>query len=304
MDPIHGAGWTRRREMTIALALKVGDGLVLAADSATTLMEGNIAYNWWFNAEKVFNVVKGLPIGVVTAGAASLGGRSINSLAKDLREQLTDPEHARYLDPNTYTVQQVAERIKGFFFDELYLRDHANKEPGKAPTIHFLVGGYCAHIREPEVWSVDVDNSQNCTVACQLPPQLSGAGAWRGQGEAIDRILRGYSTQLYEHMVALGITPADAIRLLTTLPNPPLMHPGMPIQDVIDLARYLLNATSDFVRFSPGPPTVHGPFDIATITPHEHFRWVQRKHFFDRRLNRPIDRYEQNSRNHGDAHVD
>jgi hypothetical protein len=59
----------------------------------------------------------------------------------------------------------------------------------------------------------------------------------------------------------------------------------MPIQDAIDLAHFLVDATIQFVRFSPGSPTVGGPIEIATITKHEGFKWVARKHYFESRLN-------------------
>ena len=42
--------------MTIVIALKVGDGVVLGADSASTLTYGTGTYqNSYFNAEKLYN---------------------------------------------------------------------------------------------------------------------------------------------------------------------------------------------------------------------------------------------------------
>ncbi len=61
----------------------------------------------------------------------------------------------------------------------------------------------------------------------------------------------------------------------------------MPIQDAIDLAEFLVSATIQFVRFTPGEPTVGGPIEIATITKHEGFKWVSRKHYYDTRFNPP-----------------
>ncbi len=97
--------------MTIVLALKVGDGVVLGADSASTLIENNGSYhNSYFNAEKLFNLVKGLPIGAVTHGLGGLAGRSVGSLAKDLRERMSDASNAEwYLDPDKYTIAEAAE---------------------------------------------------------------------------------------------------------------------------------------------------------------------------------------------------
>ena len=51
---------------------------------------------------------------------------------------------------------------------------------------------------------------------------------------------------------------------------------AMPIQDAVDLARFLVQATISFVKFSVArPKTVGGPIGVAAITKHEGFRWFQ-----------------------------
>jgi hypothetical protein len=49
--------------MTLVIALKVGDGLILGADSASTLMIGDTYHNSYFNAEKLFNIRKDFRLG-------------------------------------------------------------------------------------------------------------------------------------------------------------------------------------------------------------------------------------------------
>jgi len=54
-----------------------------------------------------------------------------------------------------------------------------------------------------------------------------------------------------------------------------------PIQYAIDLARFMVETTRRFVRFAiTRKKTVGGPIEIAAITKHEGFKWVQRKRFF------------------------
>jgi hypothetical protein len=64
--------------VTIAVTLKVHEGVVLAADSAATLMarqpNGTTAVvNVYDNANKIVNLVKGLPLGVITWGRGPSG---------------------------------------------------------------------------------------------------------------------------------------------------------------------------------------------------------------------------------------
>ena len=81
--------------MTIALAVKVNDGVILAADGASTLTlvdsttgEGGVA-NVYNNANKITNLLKGSPIGMITWGSGSIGIESIATLAKDLRDRFS-----------------------------------------------------------------------------------------------------------------------------------------------------------------------------------------------------------------------
>ena len=271
--------------MTIVIALKVGDGLVLGADSASTLIDGkNNYHNSYFNAEKLFNLVKDLPLGLVTFGLGGVGGRSISSHVKDLRNNLGDIGHPDFLNPTSYTVAQAADKVREFFYDGLYAK-HVPKAP-KAPGMGFLVAGYSAKGASGEVWKVMVEEGGTCGPPIAIIPEaLEASAAWEGQGEACHRLLYGWSPQIGQRLVAAGMTEADARSLLNSVEQ--LLHPTMPIQDAIDLVDYLIEVTCGFVRFAPGPATVAKPIDTAAITKHEGFRWVHRKHYYPRELNLP-----------------
>jgi hypothetical protein len=280
--------------MTIAVALKVGDGVVLGADSASTLADPNSVINVYFNAEKVFNLVKGLPIGFVTYGLGGLGGRSVVSLAKDLREQLTLNGGAREIDKSKYTVEEVAGHLRDFFYNDYYLKSFPNKaldpqgkEIDRFEQMGFLVAGFSAQQRHAEVWEVSIDATGKSAPPNQIfgPQQLEGA-VWRGQPEALRRLMGGWSTEVADFLVKqAGVPVSDALRLLNDLPVPRLFHSAMPLQDAIDLVKYMVEVTIGFVRFSPGAPTVHEPVDVAAINFHEGFRWVLRKHYYKFELN-------------------
>jgi hypothetical protein len=59
----------------------------------------------------------------------------------------------------------------------------------------------------------------------------------------------------------------------------------MPVRDAIELVNYLVEVTCGFVRFAEGAPTAAPPIDIASITLHEGFKWVKRKHYYSADLN-------------------
>lgn len=64
--------------MTICVAVKVQDCLVFAADSTSSLQARSadgqaFTVNTYDNANKVFNLRKGLPIAAMTAGIGNFG---------------------------------------------------------------------------------------------------------------------------------------------------------------------------------------------------------------------------------------
>ncbi|MGH7717264.1 MAG: hypothetical protein ACREON_00260, partial [Gemmatimonadaceae bacterium] len=82
--------------------------------------------NVYFNAEKIVNIDKRLPIGMATYGLGGLAGRSSTNLAKDLRQRFTGATSnaAWALDPQEYTIEDVAKRVREFFYDELYTKEY------------------------------------------------------------------------------------------------------------------------------------------------------------------------------------
>jgi hypothetical protein len=82
--------------MTIVVSVKINDGIVLSSDSATTLSDdkGQVL-NVYNNANKIFNLYKGLPITAATWGSGSIGRASISTLAKDMRAQNLEDQYTQ-----------------------------------------------------------------------------------------------------------------------------------------------------------------------------------------------------------------
>jgi len=64
-----------------------------------------------------------------------------------------------------------------------------------------------------------------------------------------------------------------------------LVHAAMPVVDAINLADFLVDLTKRYFRFLPGADIVGGATDIATVTKHEGFKWIRRKHYYPPELN-------------------
>jgi hypothetical protein len=53
------------------------------------------------------------------------------------------------------------------------------------------------------------------------------------------------------------------------------IYDGMPVQDAINFAAYILRVTIGFTEFSVGPSACGGPIQLATILPDQGFRWIE-----------------------------
>ena len=285
--------------MTIAISIKINDGIVLASDSASTFLgqgpNGELGVlNVYNNANKVFNLRKGFPIGAITWGAGSIGQASISTIIKDLRQIFTEGQNPRgwKLDKNNYSIGEVALRLKEFVFDELY--SAAFKDiPSRKPDLGFIVAGYSApDAPMAEEFQIDIKNGE-CTGPTLLRKQDEIGLTWGGDPEALNRLVAGTGGGLPKVLQSIfKIDDAklpEVMMLIQQQLQVPLVLPAMPLQDAIDLADFLADLTIKFSRFRPGAPTVGGPIEIAAISKHEGFRWIKRKYYFDRRLNPEVE---------------
>ena len=282
--------------MTIAISLKVNDGLVLAADSASTIFVsdelGNAGVvNVYNHANKVFNLIKGKPIGAITWGGGNIGSASISTLMKDFRQVLDGarpgPEGTQWTMAREQSVAQVAELAKQFFFDSHYQVTY--EDVHNPPGIGFVVAGYSDQESLAEEYEFQILSAQEC-IGPRLIRQRPDSGInWYGQIEPITRLILGYSNELPRILIDdLGIPPDQVQPIMLLLGqklSAPVVSPAMPIQDAIDLAEFLVLLAINYARFMPGAPTVGGPIQIAAITKHEGFKWVRRKHYYGRDLN-------------------
>ncbi len=259
--------------MTIIVSVKINDGIVMASDSAGTMSSGQI----YAHANKITNLGEGLPVGAMSTGAGGIGNESVETLLKDLRHRFEgrDPFRPEWrLDRANYTMEAVAGRLRSFLFEE---KAALCPDP---TSLQLRLCGYSAGRPLAEVWEVNM-TGLDCPMPRRIMEETAFGVLWDGQYEALNRLILGLGFDIDAALVKQGVAPDVAGRLQGELVRDlyaTLFAPAMPIQDAIDLARFLVETTIGFVRFAVFlPKSVGGAVDIAAITKHEGFRWVQRK---------------------------
>jgi hypothetical protein len=260
--------------VTLAVTVVCQDGVVVAADSRTTLANHRMLRVGSDFTHKVFESGR---VAVATYGDAFVGGRSIASHMAEFAVV-----HSGNCDHPGPTAQHVAEFF-GDRYDQQAGDDPDDMSPPPVAALGFLVGGY-DDAGVGEAWEVVLPERLVERIATTTE---GGGAAWRGQSDVITRIVRGSDLELLERL-------ADAHQLQRELHSlTPLLDActyripfdSMNLQDGIDFAVLCIRTTIDVQRLTLGPvatlpefswPGVGGPVEIATVTAPAGFAWVQR----------------------------
>ena len=128
--------------MSLGIAFKGAEGIVLAADSRVTLSAVNtqavpnqVLPAYYDNATKLLRVNGQAYVGAVTYGAGAIGQRSPRTAHSYLPEFEAELAAA---DSGRLTVEAFASKLSDFFMRQW----QAAQMPPDGPPIVFLVGGY------------------------------------------------------------------------------------------------------------------------------------------------------------------
>jgi 20S proteasome alpha/beta subunit len=189
--------------MTVIVSVKINDGIVMAADSVSSFPNG-LSYQ---HANKIVNLQKGLPIGAMVTGNGGIGNESIETLLKDLRRRFSGQDSAHpdwKLDPNSYTMEDVANKVREFIFTEK-AQQYANEV-----WMQIRICGYSAGRPLSEVWEVKLEG-KTCNPPSRFQKEEDFGPRWDGEYEALDRLLIGIGTTFVASAVSqLGVTEDQA----------------------------------------------------------------------------------------------
>ena len=211
--------------MTIAVIMRVNDGLVLATDSASSVMlfddEGNeFVYHVYNHADKIFNLKKENPIACMTWGAGNLSDKSISTIAKDFRKDVMK-------NINEFTVKEISYKFKDYI--KRIITDEDN-------DVGFIICGYSNKEESediPEVYEISYNNGE-----LQDPKPINEGQPifinWYGEEQYISRLLLGFDPYLDNIINEYDIDEENIMETIKNRLSLPLGVPSMPIQDAIE----------------------------------------------------------------------
>jgi 20S proteasome alpha/beta subunit len=259
--------------LSLGIAFKGPEGIVLAADSRVTLsgpLPGSnlLVQSHYDNATKLLKVKDHDNVGAVTYGLGALGGRqprTAHSYLPEFEAELATEERL--------SVEGFATRLGDFFRG----RWSAANTPAEADALVFLVGGFDEGDAYGRVFEVSIPNAP-----APVEQSVDDFGiTFGGQHEIAGRLLGGYDPRLEALMSAnVHLNPAQTKNLrqkvLQSLAMP-IPYQFLPLQDCVDLAIFLIKTTATLQRWTTGVRGVGGAIDVATITRTDGFRAIQEK---------------------------
>ena len=178
--------------------------------------------------------------------------------------------------------------MREYVHGHLYVNGFAGWQ--QPPGIGMIVAGFSTGGQHAQEFQIEMDGT-GCAEPALLRQGADCGMTIGGQPETILRLVSGVDPKLPEVLhQGLGIPRSQVVQAASIIQQHlelPVVQDAMPFQDALDLGEFLVDATIKMTRFMPGAPTVGGPVEVAGITKHEGFKWVQRKHYYGARYNPP-----------------
>jgi hypothetical protein len=264
--------------MSLGIAFKGPEGVVLAADSRVTINTqipqpgGNILFlpSTFDNATKLLRVQGQDFVGAVTYGVGAIGTKA----PRTAHSYISEFEATLAKSGVRIGVEDFAKELSAFFLAQWNAHAPANLSP--QDNMHFLVGGFDENAVYGRVFEFSVPSNTN--------PKERFAGdfgvLWGGQREFVDRLVKGFDPQVFEFISSelnLSDPTKNDLRAKLDRFTAALPFQFLPLQDCIDLSIFLIRTTIQIQSWIIGLRGVGGAIDIAAITRTEGFSSVQQK---------------------------
>jgi hypothetical protein len=275
--------------MSLGIAFKGPEGIVLAADSRVTLMAqmpqqpnqpSMLLPSTYDNATKLL-AVRGHPyVGAVTFGLGALGQtepRTAHSFIPEFEDELQAASPTPPPIPGVhqrFTVEDFAKRLSAFF-----MKQWGQLMPAQytGENMIFFVAGYDSNAVYGRVFEFSIPSKP--------VPVEQNVGTFGilfgGQKEFVERILHGFdgslSTTVQKFLNLSAQQTANLTNHLHTQFNAKIPMQFLPLQDCVDLSIFLIRITITIQTWLVGVRGVGGAIDVATVTRIAGFQPIQQK---------------------------
>lgn len=273
--------------MSLGIAIKGSEGVVLAADSRVTLFNPIqnpatpnqllIIPATFDNATKLLKVTEQDRVGAVTYGLGAFitaqGPRTMQSYIPEFEQELKDNNVGKNIPTHEF-----AKHLSGFF--QRQWDTFIKRPPNAGEEINFLVGGFNEGAAYGQVYRFSIPTSATPV------EQNEGDGqfgiTWGGQMDLVFKLLFGFDAELPNFIESeMKLPTAQMLPLRQKMEQrfaAGIPYQFLPLQDCVDLAVFLIQSTINFQKFRTTTVRgVGGHVEVATITRSEGFKFKSQR---------------------------
>jgi hypothetical protein len=269
--------------MSLGIAFKGPEGIVLAADSRVTLMgqipgQPIVIPATYDNASKLLRIDNyQTHVGAITYGVGALGQqefRTAHSLMPEFEDYLKEKKVDKRLG-----VEDFAKHLSDFFLNQWTSRMSPPVPNVQTMDMAFIVGGYDENEAYGKVFEFYIPSRP---IPRETIPGATFGLTWGGQREYVDRLLNGFDDNLLmltQQSLGLNDTQRENLRQhLAKSLSAPIPYQFLPLQDCVNLSVFLIRTTIGIQSCFTGLRGVGGSIDVATITRKKGFDTIKEKH--------------------------
>jgi hypothetical protein len=267
--------------MSLGIAFKGPEGIVLAADSRVTLYSQSpeqhlLIPSTYDNATKLLQIIKSQKYaGAVTYGLGVLGQkefRTPSSLMLEFEDYLNSKKIT-----NLLKVEDYAKNLSNFFLMQWNTRMLPPVSNTPIVDMAFIVGGYDENEPYGKIFEFQIPSNPTPREDMEGTFGLT----YGGQREWVDRLLHGFDDNLpiiAQPFLQISDIQREALKqhLVNNL-NAPIPYQFLSLQDCVNLAIFLIKTTMGLQAWLTSIRGVGGVIDIATVTRAEGFKPIQQK---------------------------
>ncbi len=282
--------------MTIAACYLSSEGIVLGADSTSTIFVANPSgvggESHYLNfAQKLFEVGSDSSIGIAIWGMGSILELSHRTLIAQFADELTGGHVSEMAEIaaqfGTFFWREYQKRCQQFLDRFDALRQQTTRTPDEEREMFVLrqslTGGFClggntASNRIPQAFQINYGPG---VPSPPVPiPLTTGSAYFWGCPNIIERVLYSWDEMLFNAVVQSGKWTGTSQELFDIILAHRIAQPlDLPLREAIDWVHAVIYTTIKAMKFSHYVPSCGGPIEIAVISSDRRFRWVRHKRF-------------------------
>jgi len=256
--------------MSIVACVKVYDGIVLGADSASQITgqdpQGRMGVlKVYENARKLFRFLD-FKVGILSYGIGNIGKKFIDTL---LREFKRESREQRSFDPADYNVRGIAQGLYDFFIAK-YNEQFQPIPDAQRPPLGFYVAGYSSGSTDGEELEFLIPRANGLK---EVRPANAFGASWRGAGIPFTRLYYGFDPRVNDKLIEAGVNE-NTIKQACDPFKAQVIYDGMPVSEAVKFVEFILKTTIGLVSFEVGAPVCSEPIHIGVINSETGFQWV------------------------------